>query len=150
MISSTGKVWSDHVRRVLKPETDKDGYQRVVLCSGSTKQRALVHRLVATEFLGPAPVGKEIVAHKNGVPDDNRPDNVYWADYTDNARDRAAHGRNNQGSGHHFAKLSENDIPGIRARIRSGEPHVAIANDYGVSPGMVWHIQQGMAWKHVA
>ena len=48
------------------------------------------------------------------------------------------------------SKLTEQDIPAIRARLEAGETPKVIAKAYGVSYGAIWFIRTGRAWKHVA
>jgi hypothetical protein len=48
---------------------------------------------------------------------------------------------------HHNAKLREDDIPAIRADLRSQQ---AIADDLGVSQVLIGLIKRRKAWAHVA
>lgn len=45
-----------------------------------------VHRLIASAFLDPPTSSKMQVNHKNGVKDDNRPENLEWLTARDNIR----------------------------------------------------------------
>jgi len=47
------------------------------------------------------------------------------------------------------AKLTEVEIPTIRARAASGESHGRIAEDFHVSRMLVWLIVKRKAWAHV-
>ena len=51
-------------------------------CSVKNRPRS-VHRLVAKAFHGLPPEG-HIVNHKNGIKEDNRPENLEWVTYTEN------------------------------------------------------------------
>src|SRR4051794_27959189 len=53
------------------------------------------------------------------------------------------------GSGHGKAKLTEADIPVIRARLRAGEKWRDIAASYGISCGTLSSILRGVTWAHV-
>lgn len=70
--------------RQLKPFTDKDGYQKVILCKDGTKVYASVHRLVALAFI-PNKENKPCIDHINAVTNDNRVDNLRWVTYSENA-----------------------------------------------------------------
>jgi hypothetical protein len=50
-----------------------------------------VHKLVLLAFVGPAPEGCECL-HDNGVPADNRLENLRWGTRSDNIRDANRHG----------------------------------------------------------
>jgi len=151
MISSEGEVWSNVRKKVLRPFFDDrqryGRYARVVLCKDGYTHKRSVHRLVAYEFIGEPPHEGLVVAHKNGDPEDNRPENLYWASVQENVDDRSIHGRTFQGGRHHLAQLVKADIPRIRERIEEGESNKSIAQDYGVTPGTIWHIRRGITWK---
>lgn len=77
-VSSDGRIRRKAYE--LKPyPTPNGGHVYVTLGKG---RRMLVHRIVALAFMsGPDdnPEGKPWINHKNGVPDDNRLDNLEWA-----------------------------------------------------------------------
>lgn len=50
-----------------------------------------VHHLVLEAFAGPRPLGM-VACHKNDIPSDNRPDNLYWGTASDNQRDSVRNG----------------------------------------------------------
>lgn len=51
-----------------------------------------VHVLVAEAFVGPRPPGLWAL-HKNDLPSDNRPENLYWGTQVQNAQDALRNGR---------------------------------------------------------
>jgi hypothetical protein len=53
----------------------------------------------------------------------------------------------NRGSLNAAAKLTETDIPVIRARLSQGESQVNIAKSYGVSPSAIGLIHHGPNWN---
>lgn len=71
--------------RELKPwRKDKREY----LCIKDEKKNLPVHRLVAKAFLPEPLPGQTEVNHKNGIPNDNRADNLEWVTPRRNAEHR--------------------------------------------------------------
>lgn len=54
-----------------------------------------------------------------------------------------------RGSAHYATALNEEDIVAIRWRVAMGEPHAAVAKDYGASVMCVGKIVRGERWTHV-
>lgn len=82
-----------------------------------------------------------------------------WGDYSprcrschsiyDNQGDRLR-GYRHIGSKHGLSKLTEEDIPVIRRRLKNGEVQRIIALDYGVHQVTISRIKTGKDWSHVA
>ena len=66
--------------KILKLQTDKDGYFMVFLCKNNKKKKYSVHRLVAMAFVDGFSEEKNIVNHKNEIKNDNRAENLEWCD----------------------------------------------------------------------
>ena len=79
-VSNYGRIWSVYRSRIIKPFTEKRGYQRVQLAKATGKyQMELVHRLVALAFI-PNPNKYTQVNHKDENPTNNRVENLEWCD----------------------------------------------------------------------
>jgi hypothetical protein len=89
LISSVGDVWSNKLKRVIIPPTDKDGYPRIGLWKNQSVKKHFVHRLVAQAFI-PNPDNKPVVNHINGNKTDNRVCNLEWCSVLENEQ----HSRN--------------------------------------------------------
>ncbi|EJQ77732.1 NUMOD4 motif-containing HNH endonuclease [Bacillus toyonensis] len=101
--------------RELKPATSKKGYKLVCLAHEGTGKTYRLHRLIALAFI-PNVEDKPEVNHINGVKDDNRVSNLEWSTSQENSRHAFDNGLVpiKQGSNHHRAKLSEDDVRFIR------------------------------------
>ena len=67
----------------------------------------------------------------------------------ENMADMRLKGNQPKGSKHGSAKLTEKDIPIIRACLAAGETGASIARRYSVSCGAISDIKLGKKWKHV-
>jgi hypothetical protein len=130
--------------RVLSPGTVQ-GYQQIKL--GRSRQTK-VHILVLEAFVGPRPEGL-LCRHLDGNGMNNQLSNLRWGTAEENYADRHLHGTHNTGSRNGRATVDEVAVGVIRKRLASGEKHAVIAQDFGVSRGVVAHISAGRTWKSV-
>lgn len=85
---------------------------------------AKVHRLVLIAFGGPAPSGTEC-CHNNGIPSDNRIENLRWDSTSANRRDCVNHGTHKNASkthcmrGHEFTPENTYIKPGNNRQCRT-------------------------------
>ncbi|MEH7514128.1 NUMOD4 motif-containing HNH endonuclease [Gottfriedia acidiceleris] len=82
-IKWSGKGFYFKDEQLLKPGTDPNGYNIVVLCPRNKKKSFRVHRLIAKTFI-PNRENKRCVNHKNGIKSDNRWINLEWATHSEN------------------------------------------------------------------
>lgn len=78
LITDTGRVYSLKSQKYLKLCRHKKGYMLVNLCENGEQNTKRVHRLVAEAFIK-KPVGMNEIDHINRVRDDNRVENLRWA-----------------------------------------------------------------------
>ena len=158
-VGSDGTVWSQHTvgggktpngEWLLKRPTrhNRSGYSYTGLYAKKKTRTTAVHRLIATVFLGPRPVGMQC-RHLNGDQADNRVENLAWGTAQDNADDKAAHGTQVRGSKCGSAKLTESQIVEIKARRRAGQRLRIIAAAFGVHNATISRICTGDQWAHV-
>ena len=134
---------------------EDDGY---VYDHGRTK-RAIE---ICTAIHGPKPPDKDVCAHKNDIRDDDRPENLYWATHSENAKDRVANGHSGwheklQPSPEERArgeklphKLTEEDVLEIRRLQAAGEFNMnELAEIYGVSNTTIKKIVRRLKWAHI-
>lgn len=73
--------------RILRPGPQRKGYLTVALCDAAGRPRsARVHQLVLAAFVGPCPVGMDVL-HRNDIPGDNRLANLYYGTPSQNAQE---------------------------------------------------------------
>jgi hypothetical protein len=93
-VSDDGQIqtrdrYGEFIRKAI--HADKNGYFRVTLSLVGVKKSYLVHHLVLTAFVGPKPEGMEC-RHLNGIPGDNRLENLQWGTSSENSYDVVKHG----------------------------------------------------------
>lgn len=132
--------------RVLAQAINSTGRAQVSICSGGSIKSKKVHRLVCEAFHGPPPAGKAITCHKDGNPLNNRPENIYWGNYSDNGMDASIHGTIARGARNGNSKLTENQARAIKSDTRSS---TIISRETGVHFSTVCRIRSGNAWKHL-
>ena len=112
------------------------------------KKYMQAHRFSYEYFNGPIPEGME-VCHECDNPSCVRPDHLFLGTHKQNYADAAAKGRLVRGSRQWNSKLTEADIPNIRALHAEGITAKSIAQWYGIGPGAIKKIINGRRWKHV-
>lgn len=156
-ISAQGRVRNHRTHRIISQQTNTKGYRLVSLYDPPTptdnlRKTLAVARLVVAAFRGPIPPGMT-VNHRNGIKDDNRLENLELMTNLDNvrhAKNVLGHRSGVKGSRQGNAKLTEADIPLIRAMHAEGKTARQIVEVFShVSVQCIWHIFAGNTWTHV-
>jgi hypothetical protein len=121
--------------RMCNPSKTSDGYLRVNL-SGKL---FLVHVLVLEAFVSKRPEGMQ-VCHNNGIPDDNRLENLRWDLPKNNVSDRIGHGTYQYGLKNPNAKYTDEAIldvyhSNISAKEKSEKYNMSIETVYLITCG---------------
>lgn len=132
----------------IAQKTSKSGHLNVRLCNESGQRFHLVHRLVLESFIGPCPEGMEC-AHSNGIPSDNRVENLRWDTRKGNHFDKRLHGTMACGEKNAKAKLSDSDILEMFRLRNIGLKLSEIADNFGVTKANVSLILRRKTWIHV-
>lgn len=162
-IDDAGRIW----RVKLRTGNRHDGGFRIVACArrraekmtpqGYLQVRAMVdgkrlhcgaHRLVWQHVRGDIPPGEEI-NHRNGLKDDNRPDNLLCGTAGENVEHAHAGGlRDQHGEKNPAVKLTDNQVAQIRlAYAQGGYTMEALAARFDVSFQNVSRIVRGQSRK---
>lgn len=141
-VTPDGRVFQElHVTR------DGAGY-RMVSLAGRSGGKIRRHVLVCETYHGTRPHG-QVVRHKNGIPGDDREENLEWGTQSQNLQDAVRHGTTTKGSKNRHAKLTDEQVSEIKRRLDTGEKQKDIAEWFGVSQPTISEIKSGKAWKHV-
>lgn len=164
-VSEEGEVFSNKngALKKLKQGRDPAGYPQHGFSVGNGRVITLrVHKIVASAWLPPPPSPEHVIRHRDGNNKNNRADNLLWGTQQENIDDKRRHGtlatgdRNGsrlhpesivRGSRSNFAKLSEEQVAEIRARLAQGEKGNAIARDFGVAKTTISAIKCGKNWR---
>lgn len=154
-ISSTGRLISMRMNRIMSPSNADNGYSRVNLVKHGDPNNpnprgvriGYIHRLVASAFI-PNPESLPWVNHKNGVKSDNRKDNLEWGTIQYNHIHAWSTGLHESVKGSEVGthKLVESQALEI---FESTAPRRELARRYNISKSVIASIKQNKAWRHI-
>lgn len=138
--------------RVRAEYRQRQGYLLITTTIEGTKTVTGAHRVVWAHANGPIPAGLTI-NHKNGVKDDNRPENLELATMSEQRRhavDVLNVNRNRpKGSLNPKAQLKEADVLEIRRMRAEGMMVKDIAAEYDMTAKAVSAICRRRTWLHI-
>ena len=133
LVSSWGRIYNCHKKKIVNTRLDKDCHERVNLSSVTkdnikTSRGYFVHRIVAWEFIGPPPDDMHnVISHKNEIPMCNYYHNLEWATVLENTNHAKEYGRmNNTGIHAKVCKYDEKLIRKICSLFEQGYKNVQI------------------------
>ncbi len=138
-----GDIWHR-----LNPCKSDTGHLVVILKKDGKPKTVLMHRLILETFVGPCPPGMEC-CHDNGIPSDNRIENLRWDTRKENVADARRHGTIARGSRNGHAKMTEEIVEEIRRRYLAGEKQKDLAREFGASKSRVCQAINTRTWNHV-
>jgi hypothetical protein len=157
---SDGTMWSRWRRGLNREELGDDwhqvkgwlhksGHRNVRVKINGKPTMFSLHVLVATTFHGPCPEGLEC-CHKNGIPSDNRADNLRWGTRKENIQDQFDHGCFAIGERSGASKLTEDQVREIRRLKATGMTLRALAAMFNVNSNRtIQCIVTRKTWAHV-
>ena len=139
-------------KRVRAEYSDKQGYLLIAVMINGKRSATGAHRVVWTHFNSTIPDGMTI-NHKNGKKDDNRPENLEVATYSENRRHALTVLNVNRsqpkGSLHPKTHIVESDALEIRKLRAAGIMIRVIAAKYGMTKKAISAICNRHTWKHI-
>lgn len=127
------------------------GYPAVALTNRDGRRKMIhVHRLVAIEFLGPAPAADMEVNHINADRMNPRLDNLEWMTKGQNRKHGYDVGfADAKGQRNGYAKLTTEQAQAIRAEGADRTAWPALADRFGVSKATIRDVATGRTWAHL-
>lgn len=153
-VSNLGRVCrekfyrSTQVGKILKPALDGKGYLTVVLYLDELSSRWRVHRLVAEAFCG-VRQADHVINHKDGKKENNFAVNLEFVTRSENTNHAYRNGliKIPVSENCSAAKLTRDDVSGIRDRLKAGWNQGELAKIYKVSQTTISKIYLGKTWK---
>lgn len=105
------------------------------------------HRLSWEIHHGPIPNGA-VVRHLCHNTSCVNPHHLAVGTHADNGRDQLTNPNRSYGQTHGRAKLKDADVIRIRS-LRGVRSQSSVANEYGVTQGLISHIQIRRIWRHL-
>ncbi len=110
------------------------------------------HRLLLQSFTKSSGKGM-VAAHKNGIRQDNRLSNLYWATHKQNSEDMIRHGNSPWGERSGASKLKKEDVLFIRKNYKIYGPNASNVNElakrFGVSRHTITRTAAGGRWQRL-
>jgi hypothetical protein len=140
----------NHRGKILCPRKYNNGcgaiYQRISLDGGAEMG---IHVAVCLAWHGYPPTHKHEVAHLDGKPSHNIPENVRWATHKENESDKIIHGTRKRGEENGAAKLPDKAIVEIFERFLSGETATSISESFSMTQSGICNILKRKVWRHI-
>lgn len=144
--SEDGHVYRNGTMR--KPNTNGRGYLKIKVSVNNIQWDEYIHRMVCAAYHGPCPDGMES-RHLDGTRNNNRPENLQWADKKTNEADKLTHGTLVRGERNGVSVMTEALVIEARRRAANGERIDRIAESMGINRMTVGGAISGKRWKHI-
>ena len=114
-VSTQGRVRSLRSGKIMSPGGGgQRKYPQLWLCQMPRKEKHYVHSLVAGAFLGPRPIGADVM-HLDDNPQNNMLENLQYGSRKENLKmGRKLSGDHLSGTAHYNNKLTEQDVRDLR------------------------------------
>ena len=143
-----GTIYSAKSHKILSPQLDKNGYEKVQMMSDDGKRhRYSVHRLILENFNPVEGMDKLQVNHKDGNKRNNKLENLEWVTCQENIN----HAINNnlRAKINGASKLSIEQVKEIFIRANNGETNISLGEEFKVNPDQIGRIKNRKSWKEI-
>ena len=133
LVSNYGDLYSLYTSKFLRPQYDKDGYNKIELATDYGHKKVFVHRAVAYTYVdNPNPEEFNIVNHKDGIKSNNYYQNLEHCTEDYNRQHAIEHNLTCYGERSQSSKFSQNDVIAICKLFEQGYTPVDIKNSYHI------------------
>lgn len=147
-VRDDGTIYSKASNKILSPQLDKDGYEKVQMMSTDEKRhRYSVHRVVSENFMPIEGMEELQVNHIDGNKRNNNLSNLEWVTCKENithAIENRLRAEINGGS-----KLTVDEVKEIYIRAKNGESNITLGEEFGVNPDQIGRIKNKKSWKNI-
>ena len=147
-VTDDGTIYSARTNKVLSPQLDKDGYQKVQMMSTDGKRhRYSVHRLILENFNPVEGMENLQVNHIDGNKENNKLENLEWTTCKENIQHAIDNNLRAKING--AAKLTIEQVKEIFVRSHRGEKNVDLGREYNLHPDSIGKIKNQKLWKQI-
>lgn len=147
-VRDDGTIYSARTNKVLSPQLDKDGYQKVQMMSTDGKRhRYSVHRLILENFNPVEGMENLQVNHIDGNKENNKLENLEWTTCKENIQHAIDNNLRAKING--AAKLTIEQVKEIFVRSHRGEKNVDLGREYNLHPDSIGKIKNQKLWKQI-
>lgn len=147
-VRDNGTVFSEVSNKILSPQLDKNGYEKVAMISDDGKRhRYSVHRLVLENFNPVEGMENLQVNHIDGNKRNNNLNNLEWVTCKENINHAIKNNLRAKING--AAKLTADQVREIYVRAHEGESNISLGKEFKVNPDQIGKIKNQKCWKNV-
>lgn len=145
-VNEFGVVLNSLTGRILKPDLNSAGYQRITLMVNSKRLRMTVHRIVALTHLSDTYRDNLVVNHKDGNKLNNHYKNLEWITSSENRK----HAFKNKLCKRPNSRLSDNEVHDICSALQAGHPARNICDHFNIPEHVLYDIRSRRYYKDIS